>query len=61
MGSDRGFAMVFAAVFGLIAVWPALKLGWVPRFEPAALRWWSLAVAGVFLVAGLLFPRCYIL
>lgn len=48
--------MVFAAVFGLIAVWPALKLGWMPRLEPAALRWWWLAAAAAFLVAGLLFP-----
>jgi saxitoxin biosynthesis operon SxtJ-like protein len=56
MGSDRGFGLVFAVVFGLIGVWPALTLGWAPRFDPAALRMWSLAVCGVFLAAALLRP-----
>ena len=49
MGSDRGFGLVFAAVFALIGVWPALKLGWIPRLDPASLRLWALAIAGAFL------------
>jgi hypothetical protein len=49
MGSDRGFGLVFAAVFALIGVWPALKLGWIPRLDPASLRLWALAIAGTFL------------
>ena len=49
MGSDRGFGLVFAAVFTLIGVWPALELGWIPRLKPASLRLWALAIAGAFL------------
>jgi predicted membrane metal-binding protein len=49
MGSDRSFGLVFAAVFALIGVWPALKLGWIPRLDPASLRLWALAIAGAFL------------
>jgi hypothetical protein len=49
MGSDRGFGLVFAVVFALIGVWPALELGWIPRLDPSALRIWSLAIAGAFL------------
>jgi hypothetical protein len=56
MGSDRGFGLVFAAVFALIGVWPALRLGWIPRFDPAALRMWALAVAGAFLIVAYLSP-----
>jgi hypothetical protein len=56
MGSDRGFGLVFAAVFTLIGVWPALKLGWIPRLEPASLRLWALAIAGVFLGLALAAP-----
>ncbi len=56
MGSERGFGIVFAVVFALIGVWPAIALGWVPRFDPAALRWWPLAIAAAFLVVALLVP-----
>jgi len=47
--SDRSFGLVFAAVFGLIGVWP-----WLFGRE---LRLWSLAVAALFLAVALLFPR----
>jgi saxitoxin biosynthesis operon SxtJ-like protein len=56
MGSDRGFGVVFAVVFALIGIWPALRLGWIPRFDAAALRLWALAVAGLFLAAAVLSP-----
>ena len=47
--SDRSFGLVFAAVFGLIGLFPLL-LG-------NALRPWSLIIAMAFLVTALLFPR----
>lgn len=56
MGSDRGFGIVFAVVFGLIGIWPALKLGWRPRFDLAAVREWWLAASGIFLAVALLHP-----
>jgi len=56
MGSDRGFGIVFSVVFGLIWVWPAISLGWRPRFDPTLLRGWSLAIAGSFLAVTLLYP-----
>ena len=56
MGSERGFGIVFAVVFALIAAWPAVSLGWRPRFDPALLRWWSLAIAACFLVLALIYP-----
>ncbi len=56
MGSDRGFGLVFAAVFAVIGVWPALKLGWTPRLDPGALRIWALAIAAAFLVVAVAAP-----
>ncbi len=56
MGSERGFGLVFATIFALIGVWPAIRLGWLPRFDPEVLRWWSLAMAAAFLVVALLVP-----
>lgn len=41
--------MVFAAVFLLVGAWPL--------FAGEAPRWWALAVAGAFLLAGLILPR----
>ena len=38
--SDRSFGFVFAALFGIIGLWPLLDDGGV--------RWWSLAIALVF-------------
>jgi Saxitoxin biosynthesis operon protein SxtJ len=56
MGSERGFGVVFAVVFALIGVWPAVHLGWAPRFDAEALRWWSLAIAAAFLAVALTVP-----
>jgi len=46
--SDRGFGYVFAAVFAAIALWPFV--------HGNPLRWWSLALAAVFLAAALAAP-----
>jgi Saxitoxin biosynthesis operon protein SxtJ len=56
MGSERGFGIVFAVVFSLIGVWPAVRLGWKPSFDPDLLRWWSLAVAACFLAVAFVYP-----
>lgn len=47
-GNERGFGIVFAVVFVIIGLWPLQDGG--------ALRLWALAVAGVFLAAGLWAP-----
>jgi predicted membrane metal-binding protein len=47
-GSERGFAIVFALVFVLFGLWPAIGGG-----PPRA---WSLLVAAVLLIAGFLAP-----
>jgi predicted membrane metal-binding protein len=47
--SDRGFGLVFAVVFALVAVWPYL--------HGNPVRWWSLIVAAAFLIAALARPR----
>jgi hypothetical protein len=46
--SDRSFGLVFAGVFALITVWPALHGG--------AMRWWASAVALAFAVIALTRP-----
>jgi hypothetical protein len=56
MGSDRGFGTVFAVVFGLIGVWPALSLRWLPSFDMNLVRWWSLAIAAAFLTVTIVYP-----
>jgi hypothetical protein len=56
MGSERGFGIVFAIVFALIGIWPALHLGWRPAFDPSLLRWWSVAIAACFLTAAFVYP-----
>ena len=48
--SDRAFGYVFAAVFAIVAAWPVV-------FGEGGLRWWAVAVAGVFLVLALMLPR----
>jgi len=55
-GSDRSFGYVFAAVFALIGVWPALRFGWPPRFDLAMVRWWALVIAALFLSVALIRP-----
>jgi predicted membrane metal-binding protein len=44
VGSEKSFGIVFAVVFAIIAALPLL------HDEPV--RWWSLAVAAVFLIAA---------
>jgi len=46
--SDRSFGLVFAGVFLVVAFWPLLHK------EP--LRWWAVAVSGVFAAPALLKP-----
>jgi hypothetical protein len=48
-GSDRSFGYVFAVVFALIGLFPLVRL--------ETPRWWSLAVAAVFVVVAVLFPH----
>lgn len=47
--SDRGFGLVFAAVFVVVAGWPLLD-GEAPRL-------WALAIAAVFLALAIAAPR----
>ena len=47
--SDRGFGLVFAAVFAIIGFWPLL--------DAAAPRLWALAIAAAFLGVAWLAPR----
>jgi len=46
--SDRSFGIVFTAFFVIVALWP-LRAG-------APMRFWAIAVAGVFLIATLTRP-----
>lgn len=48
VGTEKSFGLVFAVFFVVIAVWPLL--------DGADIRWWAIAVAGLFLVAGFIFP-----
>jgi len=47
-GSDRSFGIVFAVFFTLI--------GLLPLRTHHQVRWWALALAGLFLLVGLLQP-----
>jgi hypothetical protein len=46
--SDRTFGLMFSTVFSLIAFYPLLVGG--------GIRWWSMAIAGIFLLLSLLIP-----
>ncbi len=46
--SDRSFGIVFAVVFGIIAIWPLLHEG--------GLRWWSLIIGLGFLAVSFVRP-----
>jgi len=48
-GSERGFGVVFAVVFAVIAAWPL--------FFGGGVRWWAAGLALVFLAAALAAPR----
>ena len=50
IGSDRGFGMVFAAVFVLVALWPLTAAG-------GELRIWSLVAGVVFLLVSFTAPN----
>ena len=47
-GSKRGFGIVFAVVFAIVGLWPLM--------DGRPFRLWALALAGIFLAAGLFFP-----
>lgn len=47
--SNRAFGMVFAVVFGIIALWPLLGDGTIRR--------WAAALAGGFLLLAFVVPR----
>jgi predicted membrane metal-binding protein len=49
VGSERGFGIVFAVVFAVVAVYPI--------WNGDAIRWWALAIAIFFLAAGMFAPR----
>lgn len=49
MGGERGFGFVFAVVFALIGLFPLIGGG-----PP---RWWSLGIAGLFVLVALVYPR----
>ncbi|MBM3813489.1 MAG: hypothetical protein FJW20_17845 [Acidimicrobiia bacterium] len=46
--SERSFGFVFTVVMTVIGLWP-LRYG-------GELRWWSMAAAGAFLLAALVYP-----
>ena len=48
-GSERGFGVVFAVVFSIIAFWPLLS--------GSGVRTWSLVIAAGFLAAAFVAPR----
>jgi len=47
--SDRGFGLVFAAVFAIVAAWPVV-------FGEGGPRWWAAAFGAAFLAAAVLAP-----
>ena len=48
VGSERAFGIVFACVFGIVAL--------LPLFSSGTIRWWAIAVAAVFLVCAYFIP-----
>jgi hypothetical protein len=48
-GSDRAFGIVFAIVFIIVAA--------LPLWSGEVVRIWALAVGGVFLFAGFIYPK----
>ena len=47
--SDRSFGLVFAALFGLIGLWPLI--------HKHSVRLWALCLSALFLLLALAFPR----
>lgn len=50
MGSEKGFGIVFAVVFAIIALWPLV-------FHGNPVRLWALAVAAAFLAIAFFAPQ----
>lgn len=50
MGSERSFGIVFAVVFGIIALWPLV-------FHGGPVRLWATAIAVAFLVIAFAAPQ----
>ncbi len=50
-GSDRSFGIVFAVVFAIISLWPLTGDG--------SVRWYTLAIAAVFLVIAFVRPGLF--
>jgi Saxitoxin biosynthesis operon protein SxtJ len=48
-GSDRGFGVVFAVVFLLIALWPLI--------HSSTPRWWALGIAAAFAIIAFVRPQ----
>ncbi len=46
--SNRSFGFVFTVAFAVIGLWPAMS--------GTAIRWWAIAIAASFLIAGLAKP-----
>jgi len=49
VGSERSFGFVFAAVFGIVGLWPAVS-------GDGQVRLWSLGVAAAFIIVALARP-----
>lgn len=49
MGSERSFGLVFAAVFAIV--------GLLPIVRGNEIRWWAVAIAGIFLIVALAAPK----
>lgn len=47
--SNRAFGLVFATVFTIIGIWPAV-------FGDGGIRWWAFAITGLFLALAILRP-----
>lgn len=47
--SDRSFGIVFTVVFAIV--------GALPLLSSSSPRWWSVGVAGAFLLAALVYPK----
>ena len=49
IGSERNFGLVFATVFGAVAIWPII-------FSSGNVRWWAITVATVSLCISFIRP-----
>ncbi|HRD75354.1 MAG TPA: SxtJ family membrane protein [Hyphomicrobiaceae bacterium] len=56
MGSERGFGLVFTAVFTIIRLWPTFTFRTLPALSLDSARLWALAIALACLLVALLAP-----